>query len=124
MNILTIKNSGEIIYSIGGDYVFREGDQLLVFGNTERFSLLPTNRSNENRLHRMYLAGQMRRGHMRAAAHLYHKAAYDALKNRLFAPWHICNLAHARRGASVRLCMRLSIFFKASEHAAERKSVF
>ena len=36
MNILTIKNSGEIIYSIGGDYVFREGDQLLVFGNTER----------------------------------------------------------------------------------------
>ena len=36
MNILTIKNSGEIIYSISGDYVFREGDQLLVFGNTER----------------------------------------------------------------------------------------
>ena len=36
MNFLTIKNSGEIIYSIGGDYVFREGDQLLVFGNTER----------------------------------------------------------------------------------------
>lgn len=35
MNILTIKNSGEIIYSISGDYVFREGDQLLVFGNTE-----------------------------------------------------------------------------------------
>ncbi len=36
MNILTIKNSGEIVYSISGDYVFREGDQLLVFGNTER----------------------------------------------------------------------------------------
>ena len=36
MNILTIKNSGEIIYSITGDYTFREGDQLLVFGNTER----------------------------------------------------------------------------------------
>ena len=36
MNILTIKNSGEIIYSISGDYVFREGDQLLVFGNPER----------------------------------------------------------------------------------------
>lgn len=36
MNILTIKNNGEIIYSISGDYVFREGDQLLVFGNTER----------------------------------------------------------------------------------------
>ena len=36
MNILTIKNSGEIIYSISGDYVFRECDQLLVFGNTER----------------------------------------------------------------------------------------
>ena len=36
MNILTIKNSGELIYSISGDYVFREGDQLLVFGNTER----------------------------------------------------------------------------------------
>ena len=36
MNILTIKNRGEISYSLGGDYVFREGDQLLVFGNTER----------------------------------------------------------------------------------------
>ena len=36
MNILTIKNSGEILYSINGDYVFREGDQLLVFGNTEK----------------------------------------------------------------------------------------
>lgn len=36
MNILTIKNNGEILYSINGDYVFREGDQLLVFGNTER----------------------------------------------------------------------------------------
>ena len=36
MNILTIKNSGEIIYSITGDYTFREGDQLLVFGDTER----------------------------------------------------------------------------------------
>lgn len=36
MNILTIKNSGEITYSISGNYVFREGDQLLVFGNTER----------------------------------------------------------------------------------------
>ena len=36
MNILTIKNNGEIVYTISGDYVFREGDQLLVFGNTER----------------------------------------------------------------------------------------
>ena len=36
MNILTIKNGGETVASIGGDYVFREGDQLLVFGNTER----------------------------------------------------------------------------------------
>ena len=41
MNILTIKNSGEIIYSISGDYVFREGDQLLVFGNTERATPAP-----------------------------------------------------------------------------------
>ena len=36
MNILTIKNSDEIIYTLAGDYVFREGDRLLVFGNTEK----------------------------------------------------------------------------------------
>ena len=50
MNILTIKNSGEIIYSISGDYVFREGDQLLVFGNTERI-LAFTNKQKPHRHH-------------------------------------------------------------------------
>ncbi len=36
MNILTIKNSGKIIYTLSADYVFQEGDQLLIFGNTDQ----------------------------------------------------------------------------------------
>ena len=36
MNILTIKNGGNVIASLDGSYVFQEGDQLLVFGNTEK----------------------------------------------------------------------------------------
>lgn len=36
MNILTIKKkTGEVINSLDGDYVFEEGDQFVVFGNTE-----------------------------------------------------------------------------------------
>lgn len=35
MNILTVKNGGTVINSLDGDYVFQEGDQLLVFGNAE-----------------------------------------------------------------------------------------
>lgn len=56
---------------------------------------------------------------MCAAAHLYHKAAYEVLKKGSFATWHICNSQHARRGASVQNFMRLSISVKASEHAAQ-----
>ncbi len=36
MNILTIKKGDSVIYTIDGDYTFEEGDQLVVFGNTER----------------------------------------------------------------------------------------
>ncbi len=36
MNILTVKNGGTVINSLDGDYVFQEGDQLLVFGNAEQ----------------------------------------------------------------------------------------
>ncbi len=36
MNILTVKKpTGEVINSLDGDYVFEEGDQFVVFGNTE-----------------------------------------------------------------------------------------
>ena len=34
MNNLTIKKSGEIIYSITGDYTFREGDHIFVIGQS------------------------------------------------------------------------------------------
>ncbi len=34
MNILTIKKGREVISSLDGEYVFEEGDQLVVFGNT------------------------------------------------------------------------------------------
>ncbi len=36
MNILTVKNGGTVINSLDGEYVFQEGDQLLVFGNAEQ----------------------------------------------------------------------------------------
>lgn len=36
MNILTIKNAGKVLTAFDGDYVFQEGDQVLVFGNTEQ----------------------------------------------------------------------------------------
>ena len=36
MNILTVKKSSEVINSLDGDYVFEAGDQLVVFGNTEK----------------------------------------------------------------------------------------
>ena len=36
MNILTIKKQTEVVSSIDGNYVFEEGDQIVVFGNTER----------------------------------------------------------------------------------------
>ena len=37
MNILTVKKtSGEVIYTLDANYVFEEGDQLVVFGNTAR----------------------------------------------------------------------------------------
>lgn len=46
MNILTIKNGGTLISDLDGSYVFQEGDQLLVFGNTERL-LDFTNKQNK-----------------------------------------------------------------------------
>ncbi len=36
MNILTIKNAGKVLTAFDGNYVFQEGDQVLVFGNTEQ----------------------------------------------------------------------------------------
>ena len=36
MNILTVKNGGNVIATLDGSYVCQEGDQLLVFGNTEQ----------------------------------------------------------------------------------------
>ena len=36
MNILTVKKGAEVSYELDGEYVFEEGDQLVVFGNTER----------------------------------------------------------------------------------------
>ena len=36
MNILTVKNGGTVINSLDGEYVFQEGDQLLLFGNAEQ----------------------------------------------------------------------------------------
>ncbi len=36
MNILTIKKGRDVVASLDGNYVFEEGDQLVVFGNTER----------------------------------------------------------------------------------------
>ena len=35
MNILTVKKGAEVLYTLDGEYVFEEGDQLVVFGNTE-----------------------------------------------------------------------------------------
>ena len=46
MNILTVKNGGTLISDLDGSYVFQEGDQLLVFGNTERL-LDFTNKQNK-----------------------------------------------------------------------------
>ena len=36
MNILTVKKGRQVIASIDGNYVFEEGDQIVVFGNTEQ----------------------------------------------------------------------------------------
>ncbi len=36
MNILTIKRGVSVVYSLDADTVFEEGDQLVVFGNTEK----------------------------------------------------------------------------------------
>ncbi len=36
MNILTVKKGTVVSYELDGEYVFEEGDQLVVFGNTER----------------------------------------------------------------------------------------
>lgn len=36
MNILTIKNAGKVLTAFDGNYAFQEGDQVLVFGNTEQ----------------------------------------------------------------------------------------
>ncbi len=36
MNILTVKKGAEMITDLDGNYVFEEGDQLLVFGNTDK----------------------------------------------------------------------------------------
>ena len=46
MNILTVKNGGTLISDLDGSYVSQEGDQLLVFGNTERL-LDFTNKQNK-----------------------------------------------------------------------------
>ncbi len=44
MNILTIKKATEVVSNIDGNYVFEEGDQIVVFGNTEQI-LKFTNRT-------------------------------------------------------------------------------
>jgi len=36
INILTIKKENEIVASVHADYVFEQGDHMLVFGNTEK----------------------------------------------------------------------------------------
>ena len=44
MNILTIKKANEVVSNLDGNYVFEEGDQIVVFGNTEQI-LKFTNRT-------------------------------------------------------------------------------
>lgn len=49
MNILTVKRGRQVIASLDGNYVFETGDQLVVFGNTEKILAFMNDRKKKKR---------------------------------------------------------------------------